>query len=57
MIYAVQSVSGAESRQVIMATTIGFTVMVLILGFLALASSETDVPMGAGQFGLILDFS
>ncbi len=57
MIYAVQSVSGAESRQVVMATTIGFTVMVLILGFLALASSDTDVPMGAGQFGLLLDFS
>jgi len=57
MIYAVQSVSGAESRQVVMATTIGFAVMVLILGFLALASSDSDVPMGAGQFGLLFDFS
>jgi hypothetical protein len=57
MIYAVQSVSGAESKQVVMATTIGFAVMVLILGFLALASSDSDVPMGAGQFGLLLDFS
>ncbi len=57
MIYAVQSATGADSTQVVMSTTIGFTVMVLILGFITLSSGSSDAPIGAGVFGLLVDFS
>ncbi len=56
MIYAVQSASGAESTQVVMATTIGFTVMVLVLGIISVSGSVTDAPIGAGIFGIINDY-
>lgn len=54
-IYAVQSATGADSNQVVTATVIGFTVMVLVLGLIALASDLPDAPMGAGIFGTLLD--
>ncbi len=54
-IYAVQSATGADSNQVVTATVLGFAVMVLILGLIALASDLPDAPMGAGVFGTLLD--
>ena len=57
MIYAVQSATAAESTQVVMATTIGFTVMVLVLGVISTSGSLPDAPIGAGIFGIISDFS
>jgi hypothetical protein len=55
MIYAVQTATDADSSQVVAATTIGFTVMVLVLGFLAISSNTT--PIGAGLFGVLSDYS
>lgn len=57
MIYAVQSATGADSAQVVMATTIGFAVMCLILGFIALQAGAGDAPIGAGLFGQLVDYS
>jgi len=58
MIYAAQSASGADSRQVILACLAGLTVMVFVLGLIALsADALVDVPMGAGQFGILFDFN
>jgi hypothetical protein len=58
MIYAVQSASNADSTQVVWASLIGFTVMTLILGFIALKmSGDVDAPIGAGLFGTLYDFS
>lgn len=55
MIYAVQSVSNADSKQVIIAVTVGFAVMCLVLGFIALQTDLPDQPMGAGQFTTLFD--
>ena len=55
MIYAVQSATAADSTQVVMATTIGFTVMVLVLGVIATSGSLPDAPIGSGIFGIITD--
>ena len=55
MIYAVQSATNAESTQVVVACIVGFTVMTLVLGVIAVSSSFPDAPIGAGQFGLYLD--
>ena len=57
MIYAVQSATGAESKQVVTATTIGFAVMVLVLGIISASTGATDAPIGAGIFGIISDFN
>ncbi len=57
MIYAVRATSTAEPEQVVMATTIGFAVMVLVLGFIALSPDRDNTPIGAGLFGLLYDFS
>ncbi len=57
MIYAVQSATAADSTQVVMATTIGFAVMVLILGFIAVQNSAGDAPLGAGLFGTLQDYT
>ena len=58
VIYAVQSASGAESKQVVMSSVIGFAVMILVLGLIAISSSGGgDAAIGAGQFALIFDFS
>lgn len=57
MIYAVQSATGAESKQVVTATTIGFAVMVLVLGIISASTGATDTPIGAGIFGIISDFN
>lgn len=56
MIYAVQSATHAEPKQVVAACFIGFGVMVLVLGVVAYSSSGPGVPIGAGQFGLYGDF-
>lgn len=56
LIYAVQSASNADSGQVVMASFIGFAVFCLVLGMLAISTSIPDVPAGAGQFGLLLDY-
>lgn len=57
MIYAVQSATGADSTQVVMATMAGFAVMVLVLGFITLSPSGFKAPMGAGLFGILFDYS
>jgi hypothetical protein len=60
MIYAVQSATGADSQQVVISVLVGFTVMVLVLGFIATStSSDTSVkaPIGAGEFGTIFDLN
>ena len=57
MIYAVQSASGAESNQVVIASLIGFAVFVLILGVISTTSDYLKAPIGAGLFGIISDFN
>lgn len=57
MIYAVQSATGAESTQVVISVTIGFSVMVLVLGIIAASTSLPHAPMGAGLFGIIFGFN
>lgn len=57
MIYAVQSATGADSQQVVISVLIGFTVMVLVLGFIATTSNATKAPIGAGEFGIIFDLA
>ncbi len=55
MIYAVQSVSGADSTQVVLACVAGLAVMFLVLGIIATSGDFSSAPMGAGQFGIIFD--
>jgi len=55
MIYAVQSVSGADSTEVVIASAVGLAVMVLVLGFFAQAGN--DAPIGAGIFSILFDYS
>lgn len=57
MIYAVQSATGAESNQVVISVLIGFAVMVLILGFIAIQTDVVKAPIGAGQFGILFDLN
>jgi len=61
MIYAVQSATGADSGQVVISVTVGFSVIVLVLGIIAVSSgpgsSSADAPMGAGIFGILFGFS
>ncbi len=57
MIYAVQSATGAESNQVVIASLIGFAVFVLVLGLISSTSDAAKAPMGAGLFGIISDFN
>jgi hypothetical protein len=57
MIYAAQSATGAESSQVVVAVTIGFSVMVLVLGIIAVSTNLLDAPMGAGLFGILFDLN
>jgi hypothetical protein len=57
MIYAVQSATGADSQQVVISVLIGFTVMVLVLGFIATSSDNIKAPIGAGEFGTIFDLN
>lgn len=52
-IYAVQSVTNADSTQVVMANLAGFVVMVLVLGIVATASDYPDASIGAGLFAWI----
>lgn len=56
MIYAVQSATAADSGQVVVATTIGYSVMVLVLGLIALQHGSFDVPIGAGLFGIFFSW-
>ncbi|MGK2964157.1 MAG: hypothetical protein ACSLFM_00970 [Tepidiformaceae bacterium] len=51
--YAVQSASGAASNQVVVANIIGFSVMVLVLGVIAM--SGDNAPMGAGIFAFLYE--
>ncbi len=55
MIYAVQSVSGADSTEVVIASAIGLGVMILVLGFFSQAGD--DAPIGAGIFSILFDYS
>jgi len=55
MFYAVQSATGADSKQVAVSSIVGFTVMVLVLGIIALSGDLPDAPMGAGLFGILFD--
>lgn len=57
MIYAVQSVSNADSKQVIISVAIGYAVFCLVLGFIALQTDLFEQPMGAGQFGALFDLN
>jgi hypothetical protein len=54
-IYAVQSTTNAESRQVVIANLAGFAVMALVLGIVATAPDFPDAPMGAGLFSWVFD--
>lgn len=55
LIYAIQSVTNGESRQVVIAATAGFAAMVLLAGLVSIATDTTKAPMGAGQFGALFD--
>jgi len=56
MIYAIQSASGADSTQVVMAAIIGLAVFIVVLGLIALSGEGfVDAPMGAGHFGVLFD--
>jgi hypothetical protein len=55
MIYAVQSATGADSRHVVISCLAGFTVMVFVLGLIAISSDAGKATMGAGQFGILFD--
>ncbi len=57
MIYAVQSVTGADSDEVVVASLIGLAVLVLVCGLIANTVDLPDAPMGAGIFGILLDFN
>lgn len=57
MIYATQSATGADSGQVVISVTIGFSVMVLVLGIIAISTTNLDAPMGAGLFGILFDLN
>lgn len=57
MIYAAQAASGADSRQVIFACLAGIVVMVFVLGLIAVSTTGSDAPMGAGQFGITFDLN
>jgi len=52
-IYAVQAVTSADSTQVVIANTVGLTVMVLVLGIVATSNDFPDAPIGAGLFNWI----
>jgi hypothetical protein len=54
---AVRSASGAEENHAMMATIIGFSVMVVVLGLISLSSGSGDFSMGAGLFGVLADYS
>ncbi len=56
-IYAVQSATGAESNQVVIASLIGFAVFVLVLGLISSTTDYLKAPMGAGLFGIISDYN
>lgn len=55
MIYAVQSATGAESRDVVVASLGGLAVMVLVLSLIANTTELASAPMGAGLFGILFD--
>lgn len=57
MIYALQSATGADSNQVVMSALIGFAVMVLVCGLIAVSTDVTKAPMGAGIFGILFDLN
>lgn len=57
MIYALQSATGADSNQVVMSALIGFAVMVLVCGLIAVSTDFGKAPMGAGIFGILFDFN
>jgi hypothetical protein len=52
-IYAVQSVTNADSTQVVMANTAGFAVMVLVLGIIATTGDFPDAPIATGLFAWV----
>jgi hypothetical protein len=52
-IYAVQSVTNADSSQVVIANTAGFAVMVLVLSIVAF-SGDTSI-LGAGLFSILTE--
>lgn len=56
MIYAVQSATGAAPVQAVVSCILGFGLMVLVLGVVAISSSGPNAPIGAGQFGLYYQF-
>lgn len=57
MIYALQSATGADSNQVVMSALIGFSVMVLVCGLIAVSTDLAKAPMGAGIFGILFDLN
>lgn len=52
-IYAVQSVTNADSTQVVMANTAGFAVMVLVLSMVAFSGDSSII--GAGIFSILYE--
>ncbi len=57
MIYALQSTTNADSKQVVMSAVIGFAAIVLVAGVISTITDIQDAPMGAGQFGQLYDFN
>jgi hypothetical protein len=57
MIYAAQAASGADGTQATIAAVSGFAVFVLILSAIGLSNELPDVPMGVGQFGVLVDLN
>ena len=57
MTQAVRSATNAEENHAAMATLIGFSVMVVVLGLISLSAGSSDAPMGAGMFGVLYDFT
>ncbi len=54
-IYAVQSTTTADSRQVVIANLAGLAVMAFVLGIVATTPDAGDAPMGAGLFAWVFD--
>jgi hypothetical protein len=49
-IYAVRATTNAQPEQVVMAAAAGMVVMILVLGLIAIQTSDDAIPMAAGQF-------
>ncbi|HJP41407.1 MAG TPA: YIP1 family protein [Dehalococcoidia bacterium] len=57
MIYALQSSTNADSRQVVLSTAIGYAAFVAVAGIVATQFADPgDAPIGAGQFAVLFEY-